>query len=124
MRRLIIAVAVALGTLAGAPVSAGTVHTPACARDLAGAETSLRKTLVRIQTAEKAGQEPMCAAFRDHADVVARAREVFSRCATDRDREVDVGQMDREILRTKFVIVRQCQGQEPKPATAAAASSS
>ena len=124
MPRLLVCAAV-LAAFVGAPASAGTVNNapPTCARELATAEVNLTKTLVRLKTAEKAGADLMCAAFRDHAGVVAKAREVFSRCANERDRALDVGQMDKEILRTEFVLSRQCKGQEPKP-TASAASSS
>jgi hypothetical protein len=123
MPRLLVC-AVVLAAFVGAPAFAGTANNaPTCARELATAEVSLTKTLLRLKSVEKASADLMCAAFRDHAGVVAKAREVFSRCASERDRALDVGQMDKEILRTEFVLTRQCKGQEPKP-TASAASSS
>jgi len=123
MSRLLVCAAV-LAAFVGAPAFAGTVNNaPTCPRELATAEVSLTKTLLRLKSVEKASADLMCAAFRDHAGVVAKAREVFSRCASERDRALDVGQMDKEILRTEFVLTRQCKGQEPKP-TASAASSS
>jgi hypothetical protein len=99
------------------PVVAKTEDAPAadltgdklCARELAAIEPTLRKTLMRVTLAEKAGEAERCSAFREHAEIAAKARELFARCSTGRDRDIDVGQMDGAVLRAKFVMVRMCQ---------------
>jgi len=81
-----------------------------CARELAATETSLRKTLLRVAAAENAGASERCTAFREHAEIATKAREVFSRCATGRDRDIDVEQMDNALLKAKLVLSRTCTG--------------
>jgi len=103
-----LAAAFALNAFATPTASAAPIGNSTCKRELAAAEASLRKTLVRLLQVEKAGQDEKCTALREHAGVAGKARDVFSRCAIGRDRDVDVGQMDAELLRAKFVIGRDC----------------
>jgi hypothetical protein len=94
-----------------APAAAGPSGKPACARELATTETSLIKTLVRLQTVAKVNQNEKCEIFRTHADVVAKARDVFERCSTGPAREQDVGQMDGALDRVKTAIASTCTAQ-------------
>src|ERR1043166_1109696 len=78
-----LAVALALA-LPAAPAAAGPAKPtqPTCARELAVTETSLLKTLVRIQSVGKARAPEQCETYRAHAAVVTKARDVFERCST------------------------------------------
>ena len=103
---LVLAVAVPV-----APAAAGPVAKPACARELAATETSLLKTLVRMQGAGKASSSEQCETYRAHAAVVAKARDVFERCSTGTVREQEIGDMDGALDRVKTVIASTCATQ-------------
>ena len=109
--RILVIAVMTLVLLAETPATAGTGTKPGCARELAATETSLRKTLLRLQLAATAKPDEKCAIYRDHAEVVARARTVFERCSTGRDRDQDIGQMDGTLDRVKGVIARSCAQQ-------------
>jgi len=91
-----------------APAMAGTPGKPTCARELASAETSLLKTLVHLQSVAKASPTERCASYRAHAQVVAKARDVFDRCSTGAARTQDVGQMDGALGRVNEAIATAC----------------
>jgi hypothetical protein len=91
----------------GAPVAAGPTK-PACARELALTETSLLKTLVRMQSVGKASASERCETYRAHAAVVAKARDVFERCSTGAARSQDLGDMDGALDRVKTAIASAC----------------
>ena len=104
-----LAVALALASPA-APAAAGPAK-PACARELAVTETSLLKTLVRMQAAAKVSQTEKCETYRAHAQAVAKARDVFERCSTDATRAQDLGDMDGALDRVKGAIASTCATQ-------------
>jgi hypothetical protein len=104
-----LAVALALAVPA-APAAAGPGK-PACARELAVTETSLLKTLVRMQGVGKASQSEQCETYRAHAAVVAKARDVFERCSTGTTRAQDLGDMDGALDRMKSAIASTCATQ-------------
>ena len=83
---------IALALMASAVPAAARPAT--CAHELAVTETSLLKAALRLQAAAHLSQGEKCATYRTHADVVTKAREVFERCSTGRDRKQDVEQMD------------------------------
>src|SRR5262249_45500335 len=88
------AVAGPVATPASPRPAHGAHPTPACARELAVTETSLLKTLVRMQSVGKANALEQCETYRAHAAVVAKARDVFERCSTGAARAQDLGDMD------------------------------
>jgi hypothetical protein len=91
-----------------APVLAAPTAKPACARELAVTETSLLKTLVRMQNVGKASASEQCETYRAHAAVVAKARDVFERCSTGAARAQDIGDMDGALDRVKGAIASTC----------------
>jgi hypothetical protein len=93
-----------------APAAAGPAK-PACARELAMTETSLLKTLVRMQAVAKVSPSEQCETYRAHAAVVAKARGVFERCSTGPAREQNIGQMDGALDRVKTAIASTCATQ-------------
>jgi hypothetical protein len=93
-----------------APAAAGPAK-PACARELAVTETSLLKTLVRLQAVAKVSPPEQCETYRAHAAVVAKAREVFERCGTGAARQQDIGDMDGALDRAKTAIASTCATQ-------------
>ena len=91
-----------------APALAAPVAKPACAHELAVTETSLLKTLVRMQSVGKASASEQCETYRAHAAVVAKARDVFERCSTGTARAQDIGDMDGALDRVKSAIASAC----------------
>ncbi len=103
---VILAVAVQIAPAAAAPGA-----TPTCARELAVTETSLLKTLVRMQNVGKASASEQCETYRAHAAVVAKARDVFERCSSGAARAQDLGDMDGALDRVKGAIATACATQ-------------
>jgi hypothetical protein len=98
-----LAAAFALMVLA-TPVAAGAT----CARELAVTETTLLKAVIRLQGSAHINQAEKCTTYRTHADVVIKAREVFERCSTGRDREQDIGQMNTALSQAETAIASMC----------------
>jgi hypothetical protein len=94
-----------------APSLAAPAAKPACARELAVTETSLLKTLVRMQSVGKASAPEQCETYRAHAAVVAKARDVFERCSIGSERAQDIGDMDGALDRVKSAIASTCATQ-------------
>ena len=94
-----------------APAAAAPGAKPACAHELAVTETSLLKTLVRMQSVGKASASEQCETYRAHAAVVAKARDVFERCSTGAARTQDLGDMDGALDRVKGAIASACTTQ-------------
>jgi hypothetical protein len=97
--------------LSAAPAVAGPAPKPACAHELAVTETSLLKTLLRMQGTGKASQTEQCEVYRVHAAAVSKARDVFERCSSGPARAQDVGQMDGALDRVKVAIASTCATQ-------------
>ena len=79
-----------------------------CVRDLAHAENSLVKTLVRMRGAPPGGEE-RCSAYQGHAKTLGKAREVFARCKTGAERDTEVGQLDSVLNDANAVITKACR---------------
>lgn len=100
----LMAVVLAAGLYPAIPAhAAGT-----CVRDLARAENSLVKTLVRMRGAPPEGEE-RCSAFQVHAKTLGQAREVFARCKTGAERDAEVGQLDGVLNDANAVITKACR---------------
>jgi len=91
-----------------APVSAQAAGAPACVRELARTENSLVKTLVRVRGSGLTLGKQRCALYQDHAAIVSKARDVFSRCKTGAERDTDVGQLDGALSDANAVIAKTC----------------
>ena len=90
--------------------AADTIDTPACKQDLAATWQKMQEMVGRLKGVARSGQDEKCATYRRHADVVVRAREVFERCKTGRDRTSDVTHMDGALDDITSVIDRECNG--------------
>jgi hypothetical protein len=97
-----------------APAAPDTINTPTCRQDLASTWSKMEEMLARLKSAARAGVDEKCETYRHHAEVVVRAREVFERCKTGRDRVGDVAQMDGALDDVTSVIDRECN-HGPKP---------
>jgi|SRR5262245_23519666 len=105
LRAVLVSALVSLGVV---PTAAETVNTPSCRQDLAATWSKMEEMLVRLKSAARAGQDEKCATYRHHAEVVVRAREVFERCKTGRDRVGDIAHMDGALDDVNLVIDREC----------------
>lgn len=94
--------------IAAVPAAAETVNTPSCRQDLAATWSKMEEMLARLKSAARAGQDEKCETYRRHAEVVLRAREVFERCKTGRDRIGDIAHMDGALDDVNSVIDREC----------------
>ena len=103
-------IALALTLIAARDSAAETVDTPACKQDIAATWEKMQEMLGRLKGVARAGQDEKCATYRRHVDVVTRAREVFERCKTGRDRVSDVAHMDGALDDVTSVIDRECNG--------------
>jgi hypothetical protein len=91
-----------------APVAADTINSPACRQDLAATWAKMEEMLGRLKSAARGPQDEKCETYRRHAEVVVRAREVFERCKTGRDRLGDIAHMDGALDDVNSVIDREC----------------
>src|SRR5215813_8626141 len=105
LRSVLMSIALMFGA-AGA--SAETIDTPACRQDLAATWSKMEEMLVRLKSAVRAAQNEKCDTYRHHVEVVVKAREVFARCKTGRDRVGDIAQMDGALEDVTSVIDREC----------------
>jgi hypothetical protein len=112
LRAVLVSTLVSIGA---ASVAAETVNTPSCRQDLAATWSKMEEMLARLKSASRAGQDEKCETYRHHAEVVVRAREVFERCKTGRDRVGDVAHMDGALDDVNLVIDRECN---PGPGSA------
>lgn len=105
-----VAIALALLAISAPRGVAETVNTPECKQELAATWQKMQEMLGRLKGVARAAQDEKCATYRRHADVVERAREVFDRCKTGRDRTSDVAHMDGALDDITTVIDRECNG--------------
>jgi hypothetical protein len=105
LRVVLVSAIVSIGV---APLAAETVNTPSCRQDLAATWSKMEEMLARLKSAARAGQDEKCETYRHHAEVVVRAREVFERCKTGRDRVGDIAHMDGALDDVNMVIDREC----------------
>ena len=106
MSRALVLSAILVLTVAAA--EAETINSPACRQDLAATWAKMEEMLGRLKSAARAPQDEKCETYRRHAEVVTRAREVFDRCKTGRDRVGDVAHMDGALDDITAVIDREC----------------
>jgi len=112
LRAVLVSAIVSVGI---APAAAETINTPSCRQDLAATWSKMEEMLARLKSAARAGQDEKCDTYRHHAEVVVRAREVFERCKTGRDRVGDIAHMDGALDDVTSVIDRECN---PAPGSA------
>ena len=105
LRSVVVSAVLLIG--AGSAV-AETINTPSCRQDLAATWSKMEEMLVRLKSAARAAQQEKCETYRHHAEVVVRAREVFERCKTGRERVGDVAQMEGALDDVNSVIDREC----------------
>jgi hypothetical protein len=92
------------------PAAAGSVDSSACKRDLAEIWTSMESTLAQLRGVARAARDAKCAAYRHHVEVVTKARDVFARCKTGRERDGDLSHMDGALEDVRATIDRECAG--------------
>jgi len=105
LRAVLVSVVLSVGI---APVVAETINTPTCKQELAATWAQMEEMLARLKSVARAGQDEKCDTYRRHAEVVVKARAVFDRCKTGRDRVGDVTHMDGALDDVNSVIDREC----------------
>jgi len=105
LRSVVVSAVLLIGAVSAA---ADTINTPSCRQDLAATWSKMEEMLARLKSAARAAQQEKCDTYRHHAEVVVRAREVFERCKTGRDRVGDIAQMEGALDDVNSVIDREC----------------
>lgn len=104
-RAVLVSIVVLIGV---ASAAADTINTPTCRQELAATWAKMEEMLARLKSVARAGQDEKCSTYRSHAEVVVKARDVFDRCKTGRDRAGDVAHMDGALDDVNSVIDREC----------------
>jgi hypothetical protein len=91
-----------------APAAADTINSPTCRQDLAATWAKMEEMLAQLKNAARAGLDEKCETYRRHAEVVVKARDVFDRCKTGRDRVGDLAHMNGALDDVNTVIDREC----------------
>ena len=112
MRFLSLAAAALATSLASAPApSAAQPAEPAaksCPRDVVSMRTKLIKTAVQLERAGGGGKGQMCSAYRQYADAVSRARQLFDRCNSENALDRDLSSIDAAIQVAEAAIASNC----------------
>jgi len=99
--------AVAMGWLLCAlPAGAGP---SSCQRELGTTDVTLIKSVLHVRGVQHAPQDQQCAAYRRHVATVTRVREVFERCLSGSQRDVDLRQVEGVLDDANGVIARMCE---------------
>lgn len=100
------------GGLAVALVAILRVSTPAgadCRDDLAAVDKSFEATLERLEKVKTGTPAQKCPVYRQHVEVMTKARGVFQRCNTGTTQRENVGQMNDSIEDFQELIRRTCR---------------
>lgn len=80
----------------------------ACRRAIVATRGDLIKTAVRLERASKSQDKERCLAFRQYAEVVSKARDVFTRCNVDRGLDADVSSMNAAMSDVQSAMAKSC----------------
>jgi hypothetical protein len=104
--RCVLAVTLLLALTAS--LRAQPVDTPACKRELADTWAAMENALSRLKSVARASREEKCAVYLGHVDIVTKAREVFGRCKSGREREGDLTHINGALDDLKTILNRHC----------------
>jgi hypothetical protein len=79
-----------------------------CLRELGTTDVTLIKSLLRLRTIAQAPEDEQCAAYRRHVATVSKVHEVFDRCLSGANRDVDLRQLEGALEDANGVIARVC----------------
>lgn len=114
MRFLSLAAAALATSLASASAPAPSAAQPveptakSCPRDVVSMRTKLIKTAVQLERAGGGGKGQMCSAYRQYADAVSRARQLFDRCNSEKALDRDLSSIDAAIQVAAAAIASNC----------------
>ncbi len=108
MRRVLLAAACAV--FSAPPTASAAAPKPelACRRAVVATRGDLIKTAVRLERASKSQGKERCIAFRQYAQVVSKARDVFTRCNVDRGLDADVSSMNAAMSDVQSAMSKSC----------------
>lgn len=109
MRRVLF-IAIAWAALAAAENALAAASGPerACRRAVVATRGDLIKTAVRLERAAKSQHKERCVAFRQYAEVVSKARDVFTRCNLDRGLDADVSSINAAMSDIQAAMAKNC----------------
>src|SRR6266702_295449 len=106
-RSAILRVAISAGwLLCSLPAGAGP---SSCQRELGTTDITLIKSVLHLRGVQHAPQDQQCAAYRRHVVTVRRVREVFERCLSGAQRDIDLRQVEGVLDDANGVIARMCE---------------
>jgi hypothetical protein len=91
--------------LCSPPVGAGP---SSCLRELGTTDVTLIKSLLHVRGLAQAPEDQQCAAYRRHVATVSKVREVFDRCLSGVNRDVDLRQLEGALEDANGVVARVC----------------
>jgi hypothetical protein len=80
-----------------------------CRDDLKAVDKSFEKTLERLEKVKDGTPAQKCPVYRQHVEVMTKARGVFQRCNTGTTQRENVGQMNDSIEDFQELIRRTCR---------------
>jgi len=91
--------------LCSPPAAAGP---SSCLRELGTTDGTLIKSLLHLRSLAQAPEDQQCAAYRRHVATVSKVREVFDRCLSGANRDVDLRQLEGALEDANGVVARVC----------------
>ena len=92
-------------SLCALPAGAGP---SSCQRELGTTDITLIKSVIHLRGVAQAPEDQQCAAYRRHVATVSKVREVFDRCLSGANRDVDLRQVEGALDDANGVIARVC----------------
>jgi hypothetical protein len=99
------AAAVIACLLCSPPAGAGP---SSCLRELGTTDVTLIKSLLQLRSLAQAPEDQQCAAYRRHVATVSKVRDVFDRCLSGVNRDVDLRQIEGALEDAYGVVARVC----------------
>ena len=109
MRFPSVLLALTLAIAVSVPVSAETVISPVCKRDLSPVSNTLSQTRATLNALAKMTGEERCEAFRRQLFAVVTARDILATCNTGFDRDKEVTRFDQVIEQVNSGIADSCR---------------
>jgi hypothetical protein len=81
----------------------------ACERALGTTDITLIKSILHVRGVQHAPESQQCEAYRQHAATVSKVREVFDRCLSGANRDVELRDLAGVLDDANHVMARVCE---------------
>jgi hypothetical protein len=80
-----------------------------CGRALSTTDITIIKSFLHLRNVARGPEDRQCAAYREHVATVEKVREVFERCLSGKEREIDLRELGGAIDDANGMIARVCE---------------